>query len=159
MTKSRWIALCVGLLMVTPLLSNIPVNAQSLQANYIPWGVDEYELIGLTKGELSKKFKNTLEFDESSSKLFFVEHNRRGYGRPQFVLTFANDKVVSAKRLFIDGAGCNLWGPNLTSKNEALNFSIEGLSKMSNRDAADEKKLKDAQQRLAEIEKNHSDKQ
>ncbi len=54
---------------------------------------------------------------------------------------------MAIKRLFIDGGGCHIVGPVFKTKKEALNFVIEGLSKLTNRNAKDEARLKEARKR------------
>ncbi|MDP3507480.1 MAG: hypothetical protein Q8T09_05780 [Candidatus Melainabacteria bacterium] len=151
MIITRLLGLCVSLLIVTSLCSPTRVYAHSplhsLDATYVPWGVDEDELIGLTKADLANKYKDTLGFDAVESRVFFVDYNRPKFGRPGFTVTFADGKIVAIKRLFIDGGGCHIVGPVFKTKKEALNFVIEGLSKLTNRNAKDEARLKEARKR------------
>ena len=118
----------------------------------MPWGVDEDELIGLTKADIANKYKDTLGFDAVESRVFFVDYNRPKFGRPGFTVTFADGKIVAIKRLFIDGGGCHIVGPVFKTKKEALNFVIEGLSKLTNRSPKDEARLKDARKRLIALD-------
>jgi|GEM_PF-711805 len=164
MKKSRFIgiclSLCAGMTLAAPIQGLFPVYAQphthSMIATYVPWGVDEYELIGLTKDEILKKFKE-LGYDDKESRIYFADYNRPGFGRPGYIVTFANGKVATIKRLFIDGGGCHIIGPVLSSKKEALNFTIEGLLK-GNRSAKQEARLKAAQKTLAELDGVKSEK-
>jgi len=130
----------------------------SLIAEYVPWGVDEYELFGLTKADIAKSFKDTLGFEEPESRIYFVGYNSPGLGRPGFVVTFADGKIATVKRLFIDGGGCHIVGPVLKSKKEALNFTIAGVSKLTNRSAKDEARLTMLKKKLAEIDGAKSNK-
>ncbi len=153
---TRLLGLCVSLLIVTSLCSPTRVYAHSplhsLDATYVPWGVDEDELIGLTKADIANKYKDTLGFDAVESRVFFVDYNRPKFGRPGFTVTFADGKIVAIKRLFIDGGGCHIVGPVFKTKKEALNFVIEGLSKLTNRSPKDEARLKDARKRLIALD-------
>jgi hypothetical protein len=156
MVTARLLALCASLLIFTTLclptgvLAHSPLH--SLDASYVPWGVDEDELIGLTKADIATKFKDILGFDQVESRVFFVDFNRPGFGRPGFTVTFADGKIVAIKRLFIDGGGCHIVGPTFKTKKEALNFVIEGLSKQTNRKPKDEARLKEAGKRLAALD-------
>jgi hypothetical protein len=134
------------------LILQLPAFAHSLQANYIPWGVDEYEFFGLTTPELAKDFKGKMEFEQYYTRAYFPGYRHAGFGQPQFELTFDKGKVVRVRRLLVDGAGCNIEGPNLSSKKEALLFSVDGLTKLANRDRNDDARLKAAKQMLAEID-------
>lgn len=156
MVTARLIALCLSLLIVTALCPPTSVLAHSplhsLDAAYVPWGVDEDELIGLSKADIATKFKDTLGFDQVESRVFFVDFNRPGFGRPGFTVTFADGKIIAIKRLFIDGGGCHIVGPTFRTKKEALNFVIEGLSKQANRNPKDDARLKEARKRLAALD-------
>jgi hypothetical protein len=72
--------------------------------------------------------------------------------RPRFELTFENDKVASIQRIFIDGDGCHLKGPVLSSKEAALTFAIDGLSKIHNLTDAERLKLSAARKSLADVQ-------
>jgi hypothetical protein len=99
-----------------------------LKAEYVPWGIDEYELFDLTKDKLAKDFKSKLHFNKELSEGYLT---RPEYG-PHFLLTYDNNKVSSVQRMFIDGYGCHIMGPVLNSKKEALQFSIDGLTTLPN---------------------------
>lgn len=115
------------------------------QTGYVPWGLDEFELFGLAKPELGKKVEG--KFHSESSELSWK-------GAARFHITFDKDgKVETVQRMFIDGAGCNLTGPLLTSKKEALEFSVDGLSNLEHLDQGDQSKLATAQALLKEISK------
>ena len=155
MVTARLLVLCVSLLLITSLFGPCSASAHSplhsLDAVYVPWGVDEDELIGLTKADIAKNYKDTLGFDEVESRVFFLDYNRPGFGRPGFSVTFSDGKIVAIKRLFIDGGGCRIVGPVFKTKREALNFVIEGLSKQTNRNPKDEARLKEARRRLVQL--------
>jgi hypothetical protein len=156
MVSTRLLGLCLSLLIVTSLCAPTSVCAHSplhsLDAAYVPWGVDEDELIGLTKADIASKYKDALGFDAVESRIFFVDYNRPKFGRPGFIVTFADGKIVAIKRLFIDGGGCHIVGPVFKTKKEALNFVIEGLSKLTNRNPKDEARLKEARKRLTALD-------
>lgn len=118
-----------------------------LEAEYVPWGVDEFELYGLTKSEITQKFKGEMHLSEKERAVAWND------GRPgHFHLGFDNTgRVGSIRRIFIDGAGCEIKGPELNSKEEALNFSIDGLSKLAHLDRDDQNKLATAQKLLREL--------
>lgn len=148
MPRPRSLAIRIALCLAIATVIQAPVGAHSLEATYVPWGVDEYEFFGLTAPELAKDFKGKLEFERDYTKAFFVGHHSSGFGQPQFELTFDKGKVVRVRRLLIDGAGCNIEGPSLSSKKEALRFSVDGLTNLANRDRNDDARLKAARQML-----------
>lgn len=156
MSTTRLLAICASLVIVTALflptcaLAHSPLH--SLDAAYVPWGVDDDELIGLTKADLATKYKDVLGFDQVESRVFFVDYNRPGFGRPGFTVSFADGKIVAINRLFIDGGGCHIVGPIFKTKKDALNFVIEGLSKSANHNPKDEARLKQARKRLAALD-------
>lgn len=154
MVTARLLGLSLVLVIFTSLYAPTSVFAHplhSLDAAYVPWGVDEDELFGLTKADIAKKYKGTLGFDESESRVFFVDYNRSGFGRPGFIVTFSDGKIVTVKRLFIDGAGCYIVGPVFKTKKEALLFIVDGLSKDTNRSPADDARLKEARRKLSSL--------
>lgn len=107
------------------LSSSLAALAHDLEARYVPWGIEEYELIGLTKEELTTRFNGKLFFDKQFTHAWFRESANKG---PQFLLTFSKGTTSSIQRLFIDGAGCHIIGPVFESKAEAMKFAIDGLS-------------------------------
>ncbi len=119
-----------------------------LEATYVPWGIDEYELFGLTPPELLQKFKNRLEFDKDFSHARFDQNSTSG---PQFIMKITNGHVTGVQRMFIDGGGCHIMGPVLTSKKAALQFSIAGLSQSNTRDQQDNERLASARKLLGEL--------
>jgi hypothetical protein len=131
--------------------SNFAYGHSHLETGYVPWGIDEFQFFGLNKAELSKQFKGQLTFDQKFTNAKFNSDCHHG---PQFLLTFKNDRVSTVQRMFIDGAGCEIKGPEFMSKKDALKFSILGLSKRTSRDLKDDKMLATAKQMLAEIEKS-----
>lgn len=111
------------------LTSAYPLLAHSHhETDYVPWGTDEFELFGLTRPELAKKFKNVLEFDRDYEVAYLTSNS----GGPQFLLSFTNNKVSKVQRMFIDGGGCRIMGPVLNSKREAAEFSKDGLEEIAN---------------------------
>jgi len=118
-------------------------------ARYVPWGVDEYELFSLTQSELSNRFKGKLRFEDGYTHAYIREESDRG---PQFLIGFQGGRVYSVQRLFIDGGGCNILGPKLMSKEEALKFSIDGLTELpGGGDQGDHKRLVEAQKLLQNL--------
>jgi hypothetical protein len=117
-----FIIICM-LLNIAPAFSH-----DHLKAEYVPWGVDEYELFGLTKDQLSKEFKNKLHFNNDFTEAYISFPN---FG-PRFLLTYDKSHVTTVQRMFIDGCGCHIMGPILSSKVDALQFSIKGLSSLPN---------------------------
>jgi hypothetical protein len=116
---------------------------------YISWGVDEFELFGLTKSELSQQFKKRLSFDIDYSHAYVGDICRC----QQFNLIFKNKRVCAAQRQLQDGAGCNLMGTEFTSKEQALRFAIDGLSELNGIRPEEEKTLATAKKLLLEIER------
>lgn len=149
----------VLLLIATMLTLTIPVAWSALppehfKAKYVPWGIDEYELISLNADELPNKFKGKLRFVEGGRHAFFSKDGSKG---PQFLLDISGGRVLSVQRLFIDGEGCNITGPILKSKKEALQFSIDGLSKLKGGgDRQDHERLLSAQRMLKELEQSQA---
>src|SRR5271170_8120823 len=120
-------------------------------AVYVPWGVDEYELFGLTGDELSKKFAKTLRFEENHRHAYFC--TGRSSDGPQFILHFNNGRVSRVQRMFIDGGGCHIIGPELQTKKEALKFSTEGLSDLgTSASKEDTERLQQASKMLKDLE-------
>jgi hypothetical protein len=117
---------------------------------YISWGVDEFELFGLNQSELSQQFKNKLTFDQDYTHAWL---GRGIGGSHQFLLTFKNNRVCEVQRQLRDGAGCNLMGCVFSSKEEALRFTIDGLSKLSPLTPEEVKTLAVAKKMLLEIER------
>src|ERR1700722_18203961 len=85
-------------------LWTVPVLSHDhLKAEYVPWGVDEYELFGLSKSELAKDFKNTFHFNKEFTQAYLISET---YG-PRFLLIYDHDHIASVQRMFIDGCGCH----------------------------------------------------
>ncbi|MBX9692778.1 MAG: hypothetical protein K2Z81_10365 [Cyanobacteria bacterium] len=121
-------------------------------APYMPWGVDEYELIGTETSELTRKFKDTLLFDNLFTHAKFCHTCGCSSGSgPQFILKVKLNRISSVQRMFIDGFGCKLKGPELSSRKEALKYFIEGMSKIRNKNDEEKRKLASAQQMLKGI--------
>jgi hypothetical protein len=116
-------------------------------AKYVPWGVDEYELLALTPAELSSKFKGKLSFEEDYTHAYMWSGGGAG---PQFLLELKDGRVASVQRLFIDGGGCHILGPKLISQREALEFSLNGLSKLQA--SEDQVSLRKAQELLKKLD-------
>ncbi len=141
----------VGSLIYTlVVLFSAAAYAEESDCSYIFWGVDEFELFGLTKNELSQQFKNKLTFDWANSRAY-VGGSRRS--SRQFILTIKDQRVSEVQRVKRDPAGCNLEGPLFTSKEAALRFTIEGLSGLNPLRPEEIKKLATAKRDLIEIER------
>jgi hypothetical protein len=125
------------------------ITKDHFKTGYVSWGIDEFELFGLTKEKLDEKFKDRMHFRSSDSAAVWND------GRAaHFRLAFGDDnKVATVQRIFIDGAGCEIKGPLLKSKKEALDFSVDGLSKLGHLDQGDQSKLETAQALLKESSK------
>lgn len=120
------------------------------QTGYISWGVDEFELFGLTRDELESKLG--LHFDAEKSEASIKPSGPEG-GWPVagFHVTFQDGKVASVQRVFKDGAGCRILGPELKSQKEALKFSIQGLESHEELDQKDQAKLASARSLLRSL--------
>jgi hypothetical protein len=114
------------------------------ETGYIPWGVDEFQLYGQTKEQLAKNFKSELTFSDDYSEAYL--------GHLCFLLTFNDDRVSSVRRAFHDGAGCFISGPQLRTEREALQFSIDGLSRITNPTDGYKATLALAKRRLAALD-------
>ena len=123
-----------------------------LKATYVAWGTDEFEFFNLTQPELQKQFGKDIAFDFSTD-ISYARLNRNNTNGPQFLLTFANGKVATVERMFIDGGGCKIMGPLFKSQKDALKFSIDGLTKLSGKVPKEEEKLSTAQKLLQAIER------
>jgi hypothetical protein len=116
------------------------------ETGYVSWGIDEFELFGLTKEEAAEKFKGRLSLSEEDTAVTF-DDGHCGH----FHLSFNKDKRIDGvQRVFIDGAGCEIFGPYLGSKRSALEFSINGLTQNEHLDKDDTTKLATARKLLEE---------
>lgn len=151
-------AVFVAFICAVAILFCIAVYGHDYNGNYISWGVDEFELFGLTQIELTQQFKNKLTFDWVNSRAYVGGSSSASR---QFVLTFKDRRVCEVQRLLKDGAGCNLMGYSFTSKEAALRFCIEGLSDYGKLKPEEEKKLSSAKKMIIELEgtKNGSGKE
>ena len=119
------------------------------ESHYTPWGVDEYQLFGLTKQELSTKFKGQLFFSKNFDRATFSENGTGlGYQGPVFKLSFINDRVSSIQGVF-EGCTQNYERPRFEDKEVALNYAIQGLSSCTGPE--EQKSLAQAKQALAEL--------
>ncbi|HNB24722.1 MAG TPA: hypothetical protein PKZ32_20040 [Candidatus Melainabacteria bacterium] len=125
---------------------NPSVSKEHHEIDYVPWGIDEFELFGLAKNEIGAKSKGELQFKEEDSSAEWKD------GRSaHFQVSFDKDgKITSVQRVFVDGAGCLMRGPLFTSRKQALEFSVAGLSKRDHLDQAEKEKLSTAKALLAE---------
>lgn len=122
-------------------------SSDHFKTGYVPWGIDEFELFGLTKKNLDENFKGKMHFRVEDSSAVWNDgrsaHYHLGFGE--------DDKVASVQRVFIDGGGCEIKGPLLKSKKEALDFSVDGLSKLGKLDQGDQAKLERAKALLKDL--------
>jgi hypothetical protein len=124
------------------------------ESHYTPWGIDEYQLFGLTKQELTTKFKGKLFFSKEFDRATIYENEMGtclGYQGPVFKLYFSNARVSSVQGVF-EGCRQEYERPRFYTKEAALDYAIKGLSSYSG--AEDQKRLAQAKQALAEL--NHS---
>src|SRR6516164_6621706 len=143
MKTACWLVAILICLTITLPCSALP--PEHFKAKYVPWGVDEYELFGLASNELSARFKGKLRFEENYTHAYMRASN----DGPQFLINITGGRVSGVQRMFIDGEGCHILGPQLPSKEAALEFSIDGLSKLNqSADKEDLKRLADAQEQL-----------
>ncbi len=118
---------------------------------YVSWGIDEYELFGLTKEELGSKYKGKMKFAPNFSKAIMsdAKNECKTFVGPTFRLTYNDEgKVVAVQRCF-EACGKDFVGPQLDTKKEALQFAIKGLTGTKN--PKDQEKLATAQNALANI--------
>lgn len=118
--------------------------------NYVSWGVDEYELFGLTKEELETKYKDQMHFAPNYSKAIMndAKNNCKSFVGPTFRLTYNDGKVVAVQRVF-EACGKDFTGPVFESKKDALEFAIKGLTGAKN--SKDQAKLSLAKEDLAKL--------
>lgn len=118
---------------------------------YVSWGVDEYELFGLTKEELDSKYKGKMKFAPNFSKAILsdAKNECKSFIGPTFRLTYNDEgKVVAVQRCF-EACGKDFVGPQLDTKKEALEFTVNGLAGTKN--AKDLEKLASAKNELAKL--------
>ncbi len=118
---------------------------------YVSWGVDEYELFGLTKEELDSRYKDQMRFAPNYSKAIMsdAKNECKTFVGPTFRLNYDNEgKVVSVQRCF-EACGQDFVGPQLNSKKEALEYAIKGLTGTKNE--KDQKKLAAAKDELSKL--------
>lgn len=110
------------------------VRAQGAVANYVPWGVDEYEFFGLTKSQLAAKFKSRVEFRNEMQRACVSPQKGScaGYDGPTFELTYADGRVSKVQRIFV---GCKeiQYGPVLESKPAALRYFVSNVDALTKR--------------------------
>lgn len=139
--------LITSVVMFLPLFLTAPsYNAESY---YTPWGIEEYQLLGLNKNELSKVFKGRLFFSKDFKRATFSEKGTGlGYQGAVFNLSFNDGKVSSVQGIF-EGCTQKYKRPRFNSKKAALIYSINNLS--SYKGAKEQESLKQAKQALAEL--------
>ncbi|QQR59139.1 MAG: hypothetical protein IPG59_06510 [Candidatus Melainabacteria bacterium] len=118
---------------------------------YVSWGIDEYELFGLTKEELDSKYKGKMKFAPNFSKAILsdAKNECKSFIGPTFRLTYNDEgKVVAVQRCF-EACGKDFVGPQLDTKKEALEFTVNGLAGTKN--AKDLEKLASAKNELAKL--------
>jgi hypothetical protein len=119
------------------------------EANYTPWGVDEYELFGLTKQQLKTKFLGKLYFSTDYSRALFKPPGAgMSYQGPVFKLLFEDGKVTTVCGVF-EGCKENFQRPRFDSKEAALEYAINGLSSCSGKE--EQASLSRAKRVLAEL--------
>ncbi len=118
--------------------------------NYVSWGVDEFELFGLTKDELEAKYKDRIHFAPNYSKAIMndAKNNCKTFVGPTFRLRYNDGKVVAVQRVF-EACGKDFTGPVFESKKEALEFAIKGLT--GAKDPKDQEKLASAKEALEKL--------
>lgn len=120
-------------------------------AAYVSWGIDEYELFGMTKEELDSKYKGQMKFTSNFSKAIMsdAKNECKTFVGPTFRLTYNDEgKVVAVQRCF-EACGKDFVGPQLGTKKEALEFAVNGLTGTKN--AKDLEKLASAKNELAKL--------
>lgn len=119
------------------------------ESHYTPWGIDEYQLFGLTKQELSTKFKDKLFFSKDFARATFLQNGTGlGYQGAVFKLSFSSGRVSSVQGVF-EGCTQNYERPRFDTKELALNYAIQGLSSCNGPE--EQKSLAQAKQALAEL--------
>lgn len=146
--RLRLSAAIATILIVTAFLSFRPAayGQPEKESKYVNWGVDEYELFGLTRSELSRKFKGRLFFDKDHAVARLCETGTGlGYAGPTFRLKFSNGTVSSVQGVF-EGCTANYFRPPFDSKEAAINYAVEGLKASG---ASAQIKLEEAKRELA----------
>jgi hypothetical protein len=116
---------------------------------YTGWGVDEYELFGLTASEIEKRFGKWGSVSQNGEVFTFFNITSAS---PCFLLKYNHGKVSSVRRQFtaqLDGYVDK--GPQLQSKEEALEYFINTISACKHLDQNCALRLADAKRILAEL--------
>lgn len=138
------VANVIGCFLVSLVASIVPGNC--CQSPYTAWGVDEYELFGLTKEELSREFASRLFFSVSFDHANLLKNGTGlGYQGPTFKVYFSNGRVSSVQGIF-EGCTHSYWRPRFYSRLDAVKYAIDGLSDTNEVDA-----LEKARAALAEL--------
>lgn len=143
----------LGCLVACVLMCAPPSFCQG-ESQYAPWGVDEYQLFGLTKAELSTKFKGKLFFSKDFERATIYESGTGlGYQGPLFKLSFTDGKVSSVQGVF-EGCKQTLVRPRFETKEAAVLYAIRGLSSYTG--TSEQKSLAQAQRELASLNKSRN---
>lgn len=149
--KSSQLVNSIALLALSMLIFSQPGVCGSA-AQYTPWGVDEYQLLGLTKEELSKKFKDKLFFSEKYDRAAFSQSGTGlGYQGAVFKLSFRKGRVASVQGVF-EGCKQDFERPRFNSKEVAIKYAIKGLSSYTGE--KEKKSLSKARQALAKLKRS-----
>lgn len=143
----------IRLFLAVSLIALTTTAALATDANYVPWGVDEYEFFALSREQLATRFKGKVQFRDDMQRVLVSPQKGlcAGYDGPTFKLTFTDGRVSRVQRIFV---GCkeNQYGPTLDSKEAALRYAITGLSGFT---AQSEKlKLQATRAELAALQKS-----
>jgi hypothetical protein len=145
---------CVLECLIACVIVSIGPGFCSSESHYTPWGVDEYQLIGLTQQELSTKFKRCLFFSKDFDRATLSQNGTGlGYQGPVFKLSFSNGRVSSVHGVF-EGCTQTYERPRFDTKEEALDYAIAGLSSYTG--PQEQKSLAQAKQALAELKRASS---
>lgn len=94
---------------------------------YSPWGIDEYEVFGLTAPQIEKRFSEKALLTGEEKVLRFK--NQYSETTASFHLGYDHGKVCSVQREFIAHLpGYTATGPELKSKEAALEYLINTQS-------------------------------
>lgn len=132
-------------------------NSQYSQAQntvgYSSWGIDEYELFGLTPSEIASKFGQWASL--SSNEQTLTINNPITCSTKCFFLRYKGGRVCSVKRQFsapYDGI-LNI-GPELQSKEAALEYKINAVTSWKTSDQETAKQLAEAKKILADLRRS-----
>lgn len=120
---------------------------------YSGWGIDEYELFDLTPSEIKSKFGQWASL--SSNEQTLTINNSITATTKCFFLRYMDGRVCSVKRQFSAPYAEILHiGPELQSKEAALEYKIKSISSWKTIDQESTRQLSEAKKMLADLRRS-----